>query len=305
MIKATKVIAIEMGNHILVRKYEEPIFSGFKNYKSNLPNKESWEYKKVKNKKRSFLRTRDTIISLVLSNFTINDKWITLGFDYDIEDASEAVTALKEFIKKLKKRFSDLKYLITLEKGDQNGKLHFHMVANFPFIKKSILDELWGNGSVYIKNINDVDGGTYNLAKKYITKQYIYDPSPAHPLHQLEGKRRYWCSSKMNKSIKHTGEDAIKLLRKNKGNLFLTEEKTIENTYKGAISDKVFKRKKSKLKNTRAKNKVAKRSKDKLKSIKKVQKAIVDLNTKSARKIAVHIKLSPSYVHKIIKEYIN
>ena len=75
----------------------------------------------------------------------------------------------KAFIRKLKLKYKkDLKYLAVIE-FQRRGAVHYHVLLNIPYIPQKDLQELWGNGFVFINAIDHVDNiGAYIL--KYITK---------------------------------------------------------------------------------------------------------------------------------------
>ena len=75
----------------------------------------------------------------------------------------------KNFIKRLKYKYNDnLKYLAVIE-FQKRGAVHYHVLLDIPYVPQNTLQELWGNGFVYINAIDHVDNiGAYIL--KYITK---------------------------------------------------------------------------------------------------------------------------------------
>jgi len=85
-------------------------------------------------------------------------------------DIQECNIIFKNFIKRLKYNYNiqNLKYLAVIE-FQQRGAVHYHVLLNIPYIPHKELQELWGNGFVFINAIEHVDNiGAYIL--KYITK---------------------------------------------------------------------------------------------------------------------------------------
>jgi hypothetical protein len=87
-----------------------------------------------------------------------------------------------------------LKYVSVLEFQDKNdrGAVHYHMICNLPYIKKSELAKIWGNGFVKINAIDKVDNvGAYVI--KYMNKD-IDDI-------RLQGLKAYNCSQGLDKPV--------------------------------------------------------------------------------------------------------
>lgn len=128
---------------------------------------------------------RDTIRRLITQNFTQNhSKFITLTFAHNITDVKEANHEYKKFIQRLKVRYPELKYVSIIEFQKQ-GRVHYHMICNLPYIKSKELSNIWGNGFIKINSIDKVDNiGAYVV--KYMTKENIDD--------RLQGLKAYNCS---------------------------------------------------------------------------------------------------------------
>ena len=121
-------------------------------------------------------RRRNSIRHLICSNFDSKSKFVTLTFNdkngIDISDVKACNGLFKKFIMRIKYRFPDLdfKYVAVIEFQDKNkrGAVHYHMICNLPYIKKSELSKIWGYGFVKINAIDKVDNvGAYVI--KYMT----------------------------------------------------------------------------------------------------------------------------------------
>lgn len=114
-------------------------------------------------------KRRDTIRRLACCNFdNTYDKFLTLTFADNKTDVKECNILFKAFIRKLKTYKSDLKYLAVIE-FQQRGAVHYHVLLNIPYIPQQKLQDLWGNGFVFINAISHVDNiGAYIV--KYMTK---------------------------------------------------------------------------------------------------------------------------------------
>ena len=126
---------------------------------------------KLKNYANNNQRRRDKIRRLACSNFNNKyDKFLTLTFAENKTDIQECNLLFKNFIKRLKYQYklNNLKYLAVIE-FQERGAVHYHCLLNIPYIPHKDLQDLWGNGFVFINAIEHVDNiGAYIL--KYMTK---------------------------------------------------------------------------------------------------------------------------------------
>lgn len=153
---------------------------------------------------------RDTIRRLVTMNFSKEEsKFITLTFKENIKDVKLANQHFKAFIRRLKKDYGQIKYVSVIEFQDKNkrGAVHYHMIANLPYIKSNDLETIWGNGFIKINSIDKVDNlGAYVI--KYMTKDQA-DP-------RLQGLKAYNCSKGLERPYTVTtwkeGEELTKMI---------------------------------------------------------------------------------------------
>lgn len=125
---------------------------------------------KLKNYSNTNQRRRDMIRRLACCNFNNKyDKFLTLTFAENKTDIKECNLLFKAFIRKLKNKYNkNLKYLAVIE-FQKRGAVHYHVLLNTPYVPQNELQDLWGNGFVFINAIEHVDNiGAYIL--KYITK---------------------------------------------------------------------------------------------------------------------------------------
>ena len=107
---------------------------------------------------------------LLHTNFTEADFFVTLTFDDahlppSVEDAQQL---LQNFLRRLKRRCTGLKYIYILEKGQENGRIHIHMVISGG-LDEDDLAALWGMGKVKASLLEFNEDGLAALAK-YFTK---------------------------------------------------------------------------------------------------------------------------------------
>ena len=125
----------------------------------------------LKNYANTNQRRRDKIRRLACTNFNNKyDKFLTLTFAENKTNIEECNLLFKNFIKRLKYKYNllCLKYLAVIE-FQERGAVHYHVLLNIPYIPHKELQELWGNGFVFVNAISHVDNlGAYIL--KYMTK---------------------------------------------------------------------------------------------------------------------------------------
>ena len=124
----------------------------------------------LKNYANTNQRRRDRVRRLACCNFNAEyDKFFTLTFRENITDVKQANYIFMKFIQRLKWKFGkDIKYLAVIE-FQNRGAVHYHVLSDIPYISQEQLQELWGQGFVYINAITHVDNvGAYIV--KYMTK---------------------------------------------------------------------------------------------------------------------------------------
>ncbi len=160
----------------------------------------------LKNYANTNQRRRDTVRRLACSNFNAQyDKFFTLTFADNKTDVKECNYLFKKFMQKLKYKLKiDIKYLAVIE-FQKRGAVHYHVLSNIPYIPQNELQELWGNGFVYINAISHVDNiGAYIV--KYMTKDNTDE--------RLQGLKAYLYSRNLRKSeqyINHNLKEFDKL----------------------------------------------------------------------------------------------
>ena len=170
----------------------------------------------LKNYANTNHRRRDMVRRLACANFnTRYDKFFTLTFAENKTDVKECNYLFMKFIQRLKYKFGkNIKYLAVVE-FQNRGAVHYHVLSNIPFIPSNELQELWGNGFIFINAIKHVDNiGAYIV--KYMTKDNTDE--------RLQGLKAYLYSRNLKKPeefANHNIEEFNKLEKivKNKYNL--------------------------------------------------------------------------------------
>lgn len=145
----------------------------------------------LKNYANTNQRRRDRVRRLACCNFDAKyDKFFTLTFKDNLTDVKEANYLFMKFIQRLKYKFGkDIKYLGVIE-FQNRGAVHYHVLSDIPYIPQKELQELWGNGFVYINAINHVDNiGAYII--KYMTKDNTDE--------RLQGLKAYFYSRNLKR----------------------------------------------------------------------------------------------------------
>jgi hypothetical protein len=147
-------------------------------------------------------RTKKTVRRLIDSNFTSNDKFLTLTFRENVQDISFANNAFKQFIQRLRVRFPDFKYLAVLE-FQKRGAVHYHVITDLPFVHYMDMYQTWGQGYIDIHKIRHV-----NNVGLYVTKYMQKGLADS----RLAGKKAYQCSKNLAKPVildEHKNKDFV------------------------------------------------------------------------------------------------
>lgn len=148
-------------------------------------------------------RTRNNVRRLSLANFDNGSKFVTFTFAQNITDVSEANQLWKKFIKRMRYKYGDFKYMAVIE-FQKRGAVHYHVIWDLAYIKKSELSEIWSHGFVKINRIEHVDNvGAYIV--KYMTKDLMDE--------RFKGLKAYQCSKGLQRPLVLRGEQVAELYR--------------------------------------------------------------------------------------------
>jgi len=135
-------------------------------------------------------RTRIKIRRLVNCNQDLV-KFMTLTFADEVFDLNQSNPLFRAFIKRINRRYPDFKYLCVPE-FQKNGRVHYHLLCNLPYIENIELTELWGHGFTFIRRINHIDNvgayickylGKANFDTRYFKKnKFFYSYNLLRPL---------------------------------------------------------------------------------------------------------------------------
>ena len=215
------------GNMVELYLYERAVKAGYQERKKVGIEK---EIKKEEKEENDFAlrRARSNIRRLIATNFNKKyDKFITLTFKENMQDITKANREFTNFIKRIKRRFAEqeIKYLSVIE-FQRRGAIHYHTIANLPYIESKELAEIWRNGFVKINAIENVDNiGAY--ISKYLTKE-TYDNE------KMKNKKKYFPSRNLEKPITLIGDEAESMLNKIK-NQKIRYKNVYNSEYNGKI----------------------------------------------------------------------
>jgi predicted peroxiredoxin len=188
---------------------------------------------------------RNNLRRLALANFNENSFFITLTYEKNMKDVKKADDDFKKFIKRLKYKYGDLKY-IAVREFQKRGAVHYHMISNVKLpawnnekelkeLEVYLWKEIWRHGFVDIKKIDHVDN-----VGAYITKYMDKDIDDE----RLKGCKLYLCSKGLKRPKVLKGEEAIERLKEVEGKkIVFTSQYTSE--YLGNIIYKEYNLKRS------------------------------------------------------------
>jgi hypothetical protein len=181
---------IKSGHVIEVYEYQYPVYLGEDKTKGSNP-KRSRENREEEYKLRRGTRALNNIRRVALSNFSQKDKFLTLTFRENLKDIEVANKELDKFLKRLRRRHPELKYISAVQ-FQKRGAIHYHLLINLPYVKQRELQELWGNGFIDIRKLNNVDN-----VGAYISRYIIRDAQDK----RLKGKKSYSTSKGLKRPV--------------------------------------------------------------------------------------------------------
>lgn len=220
------------GGVVEVYEYERPVFKGFIGKGGR--KQEADEEGKEKNRKDVLRRARQEVRRIVNANvgaygehFTA--KFLTLTFGDNVTDLDQAHYEFKKFIQRMNylifgTKSGNLRYTAVVQ-FQERGAVHYHVIIyNIPFTRVEVIQQIWGNGWVWINKIDDVDNvGAYVC--RYMTKEVDDE--------RLRGRKCYFNSRGLVRPVVIEDEKRAEMIKRS-----LPEEKKVvsvayENDYTG------------------------------------------------------------------------
>lgn len=218
--------AIIAGKSIELRETELPVICGARK-KGKGRSSVADDKDKTLNREKVLSRSRKKVRDLVNANYDC-DKFITLTFEENVKDLTQAHKSFEYFCKKMRRKYSDFKY-IAVPEFQKRGAVHYHVISNIPFTTAKEIQSIWGQGFIKINKIDHVDNvGAY--VSKYITKEN--DDT------RLLGRRCFYTSQNLNKPKKLTLEIQLNSLYRDLGELDISriDTYTYENEFFGTTT---------------------------------------------------------------------
>lgn len=179
---------VQSGNMMEVYDFQIPVSYGQKR-----PNKRKIRKSPTRSdehRARSIIRAINNVRRLTHANFSEHDKFITLTFNndqhFDINKLNECLPYYQRFIRKIRNRFPNLKF-ITVPEFQKRGAVHYHILCNLPFMPmtSNLIEKFWTHGfsnKVAIKSTTHLS----LYLTKYLSKRF--DDK------RIQGHRLYYTS---------------------------------------------------------------------------------------------------------------
>ena len=148
------------------------------------------------------------VIRLINTNFTKRDIWMTLTYKTKPTE-EQAKRDIQNFIRRLKRRKGNLKYIYVTETGEK--RIHHHIILNIE--DRDMAEGLWTLGRTNARRLQPDDYGLEGLAR-YITKE------------KNTADKRYTCSRNLDKPIVY--EDKTMFTRRDTDKIVRNENKARE-----------------------------------------------------------------------------
>lgn len=115
------------------------------------------------------------------------DRLWTLTYAVAPEDERQVVADVARFMRKMRDRFPNWRYLYVIERGTENGRLHCHFATN-AFVPKSCVAAAWTHGFVDARRLTRGRSGDPRAAARYLSK---YVSKPQSDEHRRRSGRRF------------------------------------------------------------------------------------------------------------------
>jgi len=133
---------------------------------------------------------------------------VTLTFKEKITDYDIALQEWKKFLKRLRHKVNDLKYICVWEYQKERGNVfHFHCLFNF-LMEHEQLTKIWGNGFIWISKLKTRSDNLQQI--RYMTK-YLVKEMIANQENQKRGIRFFFTSNNLIKPTIQTLQEKIDL----------------------------------------------------------------------------------------------
>lgn len=200
--KIFQIKYVVSGDVIECYRYEKNQFKGFE--PNNTSGKNKHGINEDLNRVKSMSRARKEVMRSINANRDL-DKFFTLTFAENITDLDYSNKLFKDFIKRLnynvfKSKKSLIKYVAVIE-FQERGAVHYHVLANLPYIVQRELQDIWGHGFVWINKIKgDADrfgSDQCDNVGAYVCKYMTKDNKDE----RLKGRNTYLMSRNLDRPV--------------------------------------------------------------------------------------------------------
>ncbi len=243
-VKRTKIKALLSGRCATISFFEKDIFYGLESDKRKKTHKETQpktQAEKADTRKRSSKRAKKVIFNLISTNawFWYKENnipylpvFLTLTHKENMVDIKHSNTLHTRFIKNLNyyifhTKKVKIRYLSVIE-FQKRGAIHYHIIFfNLPYISKKELEDIWGQGFVHIRKVNE----NKNVAR-YLVK-YL---GKGNDDNRLQNKKRYSCSGRLLKPVAVNNQDDAFALYKKIPKEYIVDKSIFKHEYLGTMT---------------------------------------------------------------------
>ncbi len=244
------------GKKFTLKKYNQ---LNYFNYVSKHKPADKGESKNNKdNFLKSQIRARQNVFDIISCNINnVPDyygniqmpKFLTLTFKENITDSKEANLEFTNFNKRLSYHLYSvnknvLKY-ICIPEFQKRGAIHFHVLYfNMPYIDFKVIENIWGNGFIFIESVKDNIEDYAKYVAKYINKENSKGESnyDIYLEKDMLNQKRYFCSRGLKRpvvlklAINNDTYEMILSYLKN----FHVDNYTYENEFIGIVEENTY-----------------------------------------------------------------
>ncbi|MGE7132978.1 rolling circle replication-associated protein [Lysinibacillus xylanilyticus] len=207
--------------------------------------KKKTEAKEPKGRKLSMKETEE-FSDLMDVNFKLGDKYVTLTYAKEDVSLDEAGRDFDNWIKRMREKYADFKYLGVRSFQKERGTVHFHVLMTLPDIpieelRSGTFQSMWGLGNVDVKKIYQLSmTGKYADLKNYLLgnlQEFKEDE-------RSFGKRLLLKSKNLEKPhvIKRTNREIIEILNGLGSDLKMVDGYKFKHEYLNYIASKTYRR---------------------------------------------------------------
>ncbi len=204
------------GKKFTLKKYNQINYFNYASKNKVVGNKGKGENKKD-NFLKSLIRARQNVFDIISCNINnVPDfygnpqlpKFLTLTFKENITDSSTANLEFTNFNKRLsyhlyKTNKNVLKY-ICIPEFQKRGAIHFHVLYfNMPYVDFKEIENIWGNGFIFIESVKDNIEDYAKYVAKYINKENSKgeDNFDIYVDKNMLNQKRYFCSRGLHRPV--------------------------------------------------------------------------------------------------------